>query len=343
MPAERERDLVRPGRLDGGRDRQRVALEPHVELEPVPEREHGEPVVAAAVVERRGEPRGAAVGAGVDDVPVLRRRQRAVDRQAVLVGAHDAARRGRSSPRAPRPRSASRAAGWPTGAAAAGRTTCRSRATRRARRAGRAAPRRDGSASCRSSRRPGRSSRAARRCDEHDGLELAERDALQGGHERPRLRLARARRAASSRPLAGVRGCRLDAPPPPRAGSPAALPRRRARAQAARARAAAQPGRGGRADRRRDLRGRARRALLRRGRGRRLRAARPGRRRPRASPSWSAGSRSRRCSPTAAGCSSCTTRSGRRGRRHTARSALEWRARDARDHGRQTRARCRSA
>ena len=102
MPAERERDLVRAVRLDGGRDRQRIALEPQLELEPVPEREHGEPVVAAAVVERRGEPRGVAVGAGVDDVPVLGRGERAVDRQVALVGAHDAARSGRSSPPGPR-------------------------------------------------------------------------------------------------------------------------------------------------------------------------------------------------------------------------------------------------
>jgi hypothetical protein len=92
VPAERERHLVVAGRLHGGGDRERVAGQAQLQLEPVLEREDGQPVVAAAVVERRSQPCATAVGARVGHVPVLRRRERAVDRQLVLVGAHDSAR-----------------------------------------------------------------------------------------------------------------------------------------------------------------------------------------------------------------------------------------------------------
>ena len=100
-----------------------------------------------------------------------------------------------------------------------------------------------------------------------------------------------------------------------RGGPAAALPGRRARAPAARPRAAAHPGRGERADRRRGLRGGARRRSYADVVAARLRA-RSGRATcSTASPSCSRASRSRRCSPTARGWSCCTTRSARRRRR----------------------------
>ena len=142
---------------------QRVLREPRRDRDPVGEREDREQRGVRRPVEVGREPRGAAVG--------RRRRPGASGRRwAARRGSAGRDRRRaparsrvRSRPCARRPRTPRRRAGWPTDTAAAARTSCRSRGTRRAHRAGRAARRRGGSASSRPSRRPRRSAPRGRR------------------------------------------------------------------------------------------------------------------------------------------------------------------------------------
>jgi hypothetical protein len=85
MEAEAERDRRVAVRDHGRRDAERVATDPDDELQAVGEGEHRQKVAMGAEVQFGHDPGAVLVGAAAADSPVRRCRERAVDRQAVLV------------------------------------------------------------------------------------------------------------------------------------------------------------------------------------------------------------------------------------------------------------------